>query len=268
MHPLAFVALLALINAPPLVLEERALALPPTDIVQAFPAVETVVPENGRLVLFGGSTGAVTFVRTRGDGAEDALEHVTLPVDSFSFQQAHIVTLPALVVGETLVVSARCATCSFSGTWTVGAADEQSPVFDDGPIAVDVDPLSSGEPFAPVSAYSLQVRLPGARDTQSPVAIELRGNEEVNRFDTQVFAPGQPMTIFMQLPGSAARTVCFDAVAVDTAGNEAAFDDELCADLAPAGGGCAQASPSTNTLVVLAILMLLVARCLQRCACT
>lgn len=255
MHLLALVALLPTFNVLSAERADTLLALPPSDIFQAFPAVDTVVPVNGRLVLFGG--GDLTFVRTRGDGAEETLEHVTLPGDSFAL--AHIVTLPDLIVGETLVVSTRCDACSFSGSWTVGVADERAPAFDDGPSAVDVQPNSTGEPFAPTISFVLQVRLPGARDTQSPVAIELRG-DEVKRFGPESFGPGQPINFLVPLAGGAARTVCFNAVAVDTAGNEGVLANEVCADLVPARGGCAQASRSTTALAMLALLLLLVVR--------
>ena len=261
MHVLALLALVPT-QLGPAALEvlERA---PAQDVASVFPASETEVPANGRLLFFGGAVGDLSFVRTLGDGAEETLAHTSAPVDQF--QSVHTVTLPAdLVAGESLVVSARCGACFFSGTWTVGAPDEEPPAFDDGPSEIVVQPIANdGSPFwaaSPTTSFVLDVRLPGARDARSPVALELR-SDVVTRLGPETFGPGQAISVLVEVLSGAAQTVCFDAIVTDAAGNEAALDEQVCADLEPASGGCAQTSPSTSwlALVVLAVLAVLTA---------
>lgn len=256
MHVLALVALVSLQFGPAAAeaIEARA---PLQEIASVFPASETEVPANGRLLFFGGALEGLSFVRTLGDGAEQTLAHTSAGVDPF--QSVHTVALPAeLVAGETLVVSARCGACFFSGTWTVGPPDDEPPTFDDGPSEISVQPIANdGSLFPPTTSYVLDVRLPGARDARSPVALELR-SDVVTRLGPEIFGPGQAISVLVEVLGGAAQTVCFDAIVTDAAGNEATLEEQVCADLEPAIGGCAQTSPSTTwlALLVLAVLAL------------
>ena len=130
--------------------------------------------------------------------------------------------------------------------------------FDDGPAAVTAAPFASGDLFAPTSSYVLDVQLPGARDARSPVTIELRG-DEVNRIGPNVFGPGAPIALSVEVLDGAARTVCFDAFALDAAGNQAALDEQLCVDLEPAAG-CAQTSRSSTASIALVLAALALVR--------
>lgn len=232
---------------------------PILDVAALLPAPETTVPINGRLVFIGAAD--TTFVRVQADetGAlldETPLEHTVLPVDQF--QVAHVVALPeslGLAVGEQLVVQSRCASgCSLQASWTVIDEDTTPPVFADGPARVTaehIDPAFGGSS----GGYFITIELPGAQDESSATMIELRG--DLNQAAPQTFAAGAPMDIFVTTLDDSERTACFDAIALDAAGNETAFEQELCVELThPLIGGCAQTNTSSSSMFALALLAL------------
>ena len=236
---------------------------PILDVAALLPAVDTNVPINGRLVFVGAAD--ATFVRVQaGEGGavvdEVALaDHTTLPVDQF--EVVHVVGLPAelgLAIGEQLIVQSRCGGCSFQGTWTVVDEDTTPPVFADGPARVTaehIDPAFGGTS----GGYFITVELPGAQDESSATMIELRG--DINQAARQSFAQGAPMDIFVTSLDDSERTACFDAIAIDAAGNETVFGEELCVELVhPFIGGCAQTTTSASATFALALVALLVRR--------
>lgn len=241
---------------------------PILDVAALLPAVDTNVPINGRLVFVGASD--ATFVRVRPDetGAivdEVSLDdHTVLPVDQF--EVIHVIGLPAelgLTVGEQLIVQSRCGSCSFQGTWTVADEDITPPVFADGPPRVTADHIS-GEFGGTSGGYFITVELPGAQDERSATMIELRG--DINQAARQSFAQGAPMDVFVTTLDDSERTACFDAIAIDAAGNETVFGEELCVELVrPFIGGCAQTSAASSATFALALVALLVRRRVRAC---
>ena len=74
------------------------------------------------------------------------------------------------------------------------------------------------------------------------------------------------MDIFVTSLDDSERTACFDAIAIDAAGNETAFDDELCVQLThPLIGGCAQTTSSTCTFAVALLAFMGVRRRVRAC---
>lgn len=239
---------------------------PIIDVGALLPAADTTVPINGRLVFVGAPD--ATFVRVQaGEGGavvnEEPLDdHTVLPVDQF--EVVHVVGLPGeLTVGEQLVVQSRCSGCAFQGTWTVVDEDTTPPVFADGPARVTAehsDPAFSGSS----GGYFITVELPGAQDESSAVMIELRG--DINQAARQSFVQGAPMDIFVTTLDDSERTACFDAIAIDAAGNETAFGEALCVQLVrPLLGGCAQTTSSSSATIALTLLALLARRRVRAC---
>lgn len=242
----------------------QELRAPVIDVGALLPPAESVVPLNGQLVFIG--AGNATFVRVRTDetGAlveEEPLDdHSILAVDQF--EVAHVVGLPSslgLTVGEQLVVQSRCASgCTFQGTWTVVDEDTTAPTFNDGPALITAREIGSAV-GGTSGGYFVTVELPGARDDSSLTTIELRG--DLTHLTPQAFQPGVPMNIFFETLDDTERTACFEAFAIDAAGNETAFRDELCVDLVqPIIGGCAQTTPATSSLGALLLLALALLR--------
>lgn len=234
------------------------LRAPAIDVGSAFPAAETTVPANGRLVFFGTPDATIEFVRTLGDGSEQVLARdAIIALDPFT--SAHVVLVPDdVVVGETIVISSRCnAGCSFQAAWTIADDDVTAPEFNDGPARVTADHI---DPQFGASGggggYVVTVELPGATDARSATLIELRG--DLTHLSPQPFAATGPATLFVETLDDTERTACFLPVAIDAAGNEAEFREELCVELKrPIIGGCSQSSASTSTAAVAMALALL-----------
>jgi hypothetical protein len=235
---------------------------PIIDVGALLPAAESTVPVNGRLVFLGAND--VSFVRVQVDengqpSEEDLATAEVLQVDQF--QVAHVVDVSglALTVGEQLVVQSRCAQgCSFQGAWTVVDEDTTPPAFADGPAratAEHIDPAFGGTS----GGYFITVELPGASDESGATMIELRG--DIAHVAPQSFSAGGAMDLFVTTLDDSERTACFEAVAIDAAGNETTFRDELCVELVrPLLGGCAQTSASTSASLLGSLLALRIAR--------
>lgn len=256
----ASLALLALVSADVAAPAAEARA-PVIDVSALLPAADGTVPLNGRLVFLG-ATG-VSFVRVQVDEAGAPIEDElvvdeVVPVDQFFV--AHIVALPAgLAAGDQLVVQSRCPEgCSFQGTWTVVDEDTTAPTFLDGPARATgehIDPAFGGTS----GGYFITVELPGATDASGATIIELRG--DINQLAQQSFAQGAPMDVFITDLDDSERTTCFDAFAIDAAGNETAFRDELCVQLThPFLGGCSSTPVSSTGLSALLLLALTLVR--------
>jgi hypothetical protein len=245
------------------------------DIVSVFPAEGSSVAANGRVVFFGGRADAL-FVLIRGDGTVRELREERFPdgggVSALVLDLRDVGTLDDddLEVGETIRIEDRCDTCTFSGTWTIDEPDVEPPTFDDGPLLITVSPQRSFPIAGDVNSYRVQAVFAGARDDRGGVmgAWALDEEDGIRLVSTSAVDDGQPIELSMVVSGGAARTVCFDARAIDASGNETAFAGDVCADLDPddASGGCAQAGGSSAPILapLLALLSLLPAALRRR----
>ena len=95
------------------------------DIFDAFPVSidDATVPENGRLLVSGGTR----FLVTHADGS---VEDLTGEDPIFEMHTRTFFTVkPTLVEGDTITIERVCEGCVGSYSWSVGPVDDDAPVF-------------------------------------------------------------------------------------------------------------------------------------------
>lgn len=224
----------------------------------SLPPDRTLSPANVQPVLFGDDIENVSFVRVDGDSEsvvsfeknEPIFDHVAYVLDVDAFEQ-----------GAQLTIQARCDDCSederaaLSGRWPRSNLDDVTPpVFADGEAEVTASAFN--DESLSYTHYTITVKLP---PLDEPVAMRFVGDEA----DVVLKPLGSPDFPFsFNVAGAEARTACFRATAIDVAGNETEFPDQLCAELNPDvnSSSCAQSSASTPSLFAVAMIALACAR--------
>jgi hypothetical protein len=227
------------------------------DIFDAFPIAidDATVPENGRLLVSGATRFLVTHADTR-------IEDLVATEPSFFMHTRTFRTLsPTLVEGDTITVERVCEGCGEGAyTWTVGPVDDDAPVFTDGPTNTNggIVGLYDNDPEAfnnnrfgfSVSGWLAPLQTP------EMVIIHITG-EGVDEHQIAFDDEEGPWVTF-QVPGPLEREACFEATAIDAAGNESAPYD-FCVDLVDDRRnflGCAQTGSSSSVLAVLGAMLL------------
>lgn len=224
------------------------------DIFDAFPLAELGVPENGRLLVSGGTR----FLVTHRDGSVEEIPGED-PIFNMHTRSYFAVT-PTLVEGDTITLVRACEGCAddVPFTWSVGPADDDAPAFTDGGSTdggvvglYDNDPerfnnnrygFNVGVWLAPLETPEMTVvRVVGEGVDEHQIAF----HDDFGPFVTfQVFGPEE-------------REACFQATAIDAAGNESA-PSNFCVDLVDDRGplGCAQSDASIWSLAALGAVAL------------
>lgn len=237
----------------PLIAAEVALA-PEADIFDAFPLAEVGVPENGRLLV----SGSTRFLVTHRDGS---VEERTGEAPVFSMHtRSYSTVTPTLVEGDTITLERVCDGWAddVPFTWSVGPADDDAPVFTDvgsadgGVVALyDNDPERFNNNRI---GFNVGVWLAPLETPEMPV-VHVVG-EGVDEHQIAFHDDFGPFITF-QVPGPQERQACFQATAIDAAGNESApfvFCVDLVDDRWPAG--CAQGDASIWSLAALGAVAL------------
>lgn len=219
------------------------------DSFDAFPLVEFGIPENGRLLVSGGTR----FLVTHRDGSVEELTGED-PVFNMHTRSYFTVT-PTLVEGDTITLERVCEGCAndLPFTWAVGPADNDAPAFTDGPSTdggvvglYDNDPeLLNNYRYG----FNVGVWLPPL-ETPEMTVVHVVG-EGVDAHQVAFHDDFGPFVTF-QVLGPEEREACFQATAIDPAGNEStpsSFCVDLVDDRRPFG--CAQGDASLWSLAAL-----------------
>jgi hypothetical protein len=232
---------------------EPALDIVAPGVERAFPEPGTPLPTNAQLVLLSNASApaVIEVVRTFADRPEEQLVVARVGRDP---HLAFLADPGVLSPQELLVVDARCPGCFFVAEWPIGdGPDDSAPSWDPGSPAIFVRSVSSDGLFPQRLGYALEVRMPPVRD-EGPVLLRVAG-DEVDGFLREPVQAGPPV-VRLFAAGPESRRFCFRVTAVDAAGHEAAFPEEICAELDPAlggEGGCAAASGPACALVLLVV---------------
>lgn len=232
------------------------------DFSLAIPARGATMPKNARLLVFGQFFDEqsqpveqdVRFERVLDDGQRLALTDSEALGTSLN-GRAYFVELGDLVVGETITVTCDLCFDEWSAT-VVDAVDEEAPVFRAGNKSrLAVTDMGEGVGYQvracipmPIDAAGGAVALRVITDVRDGYAPALQGGGiggcALDEVEVAAFADGD------------ARTFCFQALAVDGAGNESLFHENICAELPPHAPpqGCAQTS-GAPMLAALALLL-------------
>lgn len=208
---------------------------------EVFPDDGTMLPENGRLLVGGADRVLVTH-------ADGSVEDLVVGEPFISQASGMFGTvIPTLVDGDVITVEKVCrVSCGTPEpqTWPVGPADETPPVITE---------------FSGVGAFQYDS---GFLVTPTVTVSELASVHFLSGENDEVRFPQDGQWVAMYLNGADDRTVCFDAIATDLAGNESAPAStcvELVADRNPLQQylhGCASTSRANNALFALTALLL------------
>lgn len=224
----------------------------------AFPPAGTLVPTNVRPIAFSsyGPPAEIAFTRVDSDGTGVEVPFETRAADGAT---AYLLDVGALAPAEGLTIAPACAGCSATFAWEVGDADDDNP-----PRFLDGEPpqvRSNGYTFGGLNpftkGYEIDAVLPGAVDDEGPAMLRVQGDEGIDLLMSPSFSdPEEPSSVVhFFVEGGAVRTYCFRVVAIDTAGNEGAFAEELCTDFAEATErGCATSPSPPGALAALLLL--------------
>lgn len=246
--------------------ESEALFIGPSiDFSLAIPARGATMPTNARLIVFGqffddesqptGQDQDVHFDRVLATGERVRLTDVEAPGTSLN-GRAYLVDLGDLVAGETVTVECDLCFDQWSAT-VVDAVDDEPPAFPAGnKNRVAVTDMGEGVGYQvracipmPTDTGGGNLALRVITDVSDGYAPALQGGGiggcTLDQIDVAAFADGD------------ARTFCFQTLAVDGAGNQALFHENVCAELLPhAPQGCAQMSGATAGPMALALALL------------
>jgi MYXO-CTERM domain-containing protein len=218
-----------------------------------FPVAGTTLPANGRLLNSGADRVLVTH-------ADASVEDLAVDEPFVSAQSGAFGTVtPTLIDGDAITVEKVCSEpCGtpVPQAWPVGPADEAPPAIADLTASAEyqydyaflVEPTLTVSEVASVHFFGDEiddVRFPP--DWQSALRID-------------EMQDGRWVPLFFN--GTDDRTVCFDAIATDLAGNESAAAStcvDLVADRNPLQQflhGCASTSSASTALFALTALLL------------
>jgi hypothetical protein len=222
----------------------------PTGITTVFPPEDTVLPTNARPIAFVSSVDPFEIVTAEGEPIES--ERVGI--------NALVLSPGALTANASLLITARCDACDGRViAWQVGEADDvDSPTFDDGPATgLFVQGFHSGGLITFPAGYEVDLDLPHVNES---VLIRLDpidpAEGEGSFFPDTSRGDDGPTHVHFILDGGDERSECFDAVAVDVAGNETLFSEQLCFELThdlleePATCNCASLDGHSASMLI------------------
>lgn len=225
----------------PLLVADMAYA-PSEPTFEVFPAEGTTLPANGRLLV----GGADRVLVTHADGtAEDlAVGEPFISQGSGPFGTV----IPTLVDGDVITVEKVCSVpCGTPEpqTWPVGPADDAPPL---------ITAFSAVGTFEYDAGFFVRPTL----DVSELASVRVVGDEA----DEVLFPQEDDEWVPLYLSGADDRTVCFDAIATDLAGNESAPAStcvDLVADRNPLQQllhGCASTGTANSALFAVTALLL------------
>jgi hypothetical protein len=224
--------------------------------------LDVTLPTNAKVLLRGFLNPTPEFVRAGRAG--------TLSFDTFvasdpftpeGFEFATFVVDPRNLGGiATLDITATCEGCAATEqSWIVGDADDVTPpVIADGAIGPP-QPGSSG--YEDVFGYrpagwTINATAPPVSDDTGVLFIRTDTNEGRSALDS--FTSETETLLSAPFDVGPVRVGCFTATAVDLAGNETSFGDEVCAEIGEdqRGFGCAATSTSSAAMIALCALLM------------
>jgi uncharacterized protein (TIGR03382 family) len=225
----------------------------------SFPTPETLLPTNAKVVLSGLREPPPTF--TRVGGGELAFEEFRL-IDALSPNQgsfSDFLVDPGPLAGDSLAITATCAGCvPTDSTWLVGTEDDVTPPVIDtrafGPPQVSSSGVEDVFGYHALG-WSVGVSAPAVTDDFGSVLVRIETNEG-DRALSRFAANETETSLVAQFDAGPQRVGCFTAFALDLAGNETPFGEEVCAEIGDASGCSASSTPSLGTAAVAAALLL------------
>jgi hypothetical protein len=244
---------------------------PSIDFSLSVPANGATIPKNARLLVFGqffddesqpDTETTVSFHRSLANGERvplDALQESGTSLNG----RAYMIDLGELVVGDTIFVGCDLCFDEWSGT-VVDAIDDEPPAFRTGnKNRISVTDMGQDVGYqvracipAPIDAAGGNVALRVITDVRDGYGPAFQGNGNglggcsIDEVDVAAFADGGP------------RAFCFQTLAVDAAGNESLFHEDICTELPEhAPQGCTQ---TTGAPLAAALALLALIRCTRR----
>lgn len=235
-----------------------AVELAGVDFSSSLPARDTAIAQNTRLLAFGNrfddnagvDNGDVRFRRVDNAGDVIAELDVTVLDGAGPFQVAYLVDLGDLGLAEGVTVT--CSACFDAWTGVVEAEpDVTPPVFVEGTKnRIGVTDLGNDGWLVraclpkPVDESAAGVALVVVTDEAAQHEPAVQGGCTSEEVEATAHALGAP------------RRFCFQTKAIDAAGNEALFDDDVCVDLPEhaEGSGCASTSLPSSMVALVSLL--------------